>query len=155
MSTEQPDDAVPELLWEVRASIYAHFATTGRAPTLAETGAHFGMSVAAAADLYHALNARHAILLDAESSTIRMANPFSGIPTGFQVMIGPTQYWANCIWDALGIPAALSRDATITVADPAGRAPLKLHVGGGEVAGDGLVHFLLPFERWYDDLVET
>lgn len=148
-------DTVPERLWETRAAIYAHFAATGQAPTLADTAASLGMPVAAVADLYRELHARHAILLGADRSAIRMANPFSGVPTGFQVMIDTTRYWANCIWDALGIPAALYRDAAITVADPAGGAPLKLHVGGGQVAGDGLVHFLLPFGRWYDDLVET
>lgn len=148
-------DSVPERLWEARAVIYSHFAATGQAPTPAETAAILQAPVADVVDLYNELHARHAILLEANSSTIRMANPFSGIPTGFQVMIGTTQYWANCIWDALGIPAALYRDADIIVADPAGGTPLRLQVRDGQVRGAGFVHFLLPFSRWYDDLVET
>ncbi len=148
-------DTVPERLWEARPAIYAHFAATGRAPTLADTAATLELPVAAVTALYRELHARHAILLEADSRTIRMANPFSGVPTGFQVMVGTTRYWANCSWDALGIPAALDRDAAITVADPAGGVPLTLHVRDGQVAGDGLVHFLLPFGRWYEDLVET
>jgi hypothetical protein len=41
------------------------------------------------------------------------------------------------------------------VDDPLGGAPLALRVVDGQAFGDGLVHFLLPFGRWYDDLVET
>lgn len=63
--------------------------------------------------------------------------------------------WANCAWDALGIPAALHCDAAIIIEDPLGGAPLELSVVDGQVVGEGLVHFLLPFRRWYDDLVET
>ncbi len=148
-------DRAPERLWEARAAIYAHFAATGRAPTFADTAAALRMRPEAAADLYRALHARHAILLDADGVTIRMANPFAGAPTGFRVTIDTTVYWANCAWDALGIPAALHRDAAIAIADPAGGAALTLRVVGSQVVGDGLVHFLLPFRRWYDDLVET
>ena len=61
---------------------------------------------------------------------------------------GVPHYWANCAWDALGIPAALHCDATVAIDDPAGRAPLELRVVAGQVLGDGLVHFLLPFRRW-------
>lgn len=148
-------DPASEQLWEARAAIYAHFAATGQAPIVSDTAAVLGMNAEAVADLYRELHARHAILLDADSATIRMANPFSGVATGFRVTIDRTQYWANCAWDALGIPAALRRDAAIAIEDPAGGTTLALDVVGGQVVGDGLIHFLLPFSRWYDDLVET
>jgi hypothetical protein len=38
---------------------------------------------------------------------------------------------------------------------PAGGTTLTLGIVGGQVVGDGCIHFLLPFARWYDDLVET
>lgn len=148
-------DAAPEGLWEARAAIYAHFAATGQGPTIADTAATLRVSAEAAAGLYHELHARHAILLDAGGETIRMANPFSGVRTGFRVTASATRYWANCAWDALGIPAALHADAAIIIEDPLGGAPLELGAVDGQVLGEGLVHFLLPFRRWYDDLVET
>lgn len=148
-------DMAPERLWEARAAIYAHFAATGQAPQPTEIAATLGMRTEAVVNLYRELHARHAILLDADRTTIRMANPFSGVPTGFRVTVGSTHYWANCVWDALGIPAALHQDAAITVEDPAGGAALALQRSGDQVVGEGLVHFLLPFCRWYDDLVET
>jgi hypothetical protein len=148
-------DPPPTLLWEARAAIYAHFAATGTAPTAAETAATLGTSDAAATDLYRALHDRHAILLEPDGARIRMANPFSAIPTSFRITIGSTRSWANCAWDALGIPAALRVDAEIRVDDPLSGAPLALRVVDRQAFGDGLVHFLLPFRRWYDDLVET
>lgn len=152
MSTAAP---ASERLWEGRAAIYAHFAATGKAPTVSDTAAALRMKAEAVADLYRELHARHAILLDADGTTIRMANPFSGVATGFRVTVDRTEYWANCAWDALGIPAALHRDATIAIEDPAGGTTLELGIVGGQVVGDGRIHFLLPFSRWYDDLVET
>lgn len=148
-------DSTPERLWDARAAIYTHFAATGRAPTVADTASVLLMDTEAVADLYRELHNRHAILLDAGGTAIRMANPFSGAPTGFRVTVETTQYWANCVWDALGIPAALHSDAVITIDDPAGGAALALRIVDGQVIGHGLVHFLLPFRRWYDDLVET
>jgi Alkylmercury lyase len=148
-------DPTPERLWEARAAIYAHFAATGRAPSVADMAVILGMKAEAVASLYRELHARHAILLDTDGTTIRMANPFSGVATGFRVTVDRTQYWANCAWDALGIPATLHRDAAITIEDPAGGTALALSIVGGQVVGDGRIHFLLPFSRWYDDLVET
>lgn len=91
------------------------------------------MNAEAVADLYRELHTRHTILLDADGTTIRMANPFSGVATGFRVTIDRTQYWANCAWDALGIPAALHRNAAIAIDDPAGGTTLELGIVGGQL----------------------
>jgi hypothetical protein len=50
-------------------------------------------------------------------SRIRMAPPFSGVETPFRVKIIDKHYFANCAWDALGIPAALHVDAIIEAYD--------------------------------------
>ena len=85
-----------------------------------------------------------------------MAHPFSGVPTPFRVEIGERSYWANCAWDALGIPAALAADARIAAVHAEDGAAAALAVEGGRVRGHGeVVHVLQPFRRWYDDLVFT
>jgi hypothetical protein len=154
-------------IWDVRAFVYQHFADTTRAPGMEEAARYFNISNEEAGRLYRELNDRHAIFLEAGSLNIRMANPFSNIPTDFKVHANGKTYFANCAWDMLGIPAALGCDAVIdavfTESNDAVRLEImdgNLALGGVLAAGDGgwssfLVHFPLPFARWYDDLVFT
>ncbi len=72
------------LLWQVRHFVYAHFADTTYPPSVDETAAHFNISTEEAGELYKELHNRHSFFLEPETLTIRMANPFSGIPTDFQ-----------------------------------------------------------------------
>lgn len=145
-----------DLIWAVRAFIYEQFATTTRPPTVEETAAHFHLSLDQAAALYQELHQRHALFLDAGTSTVRMANPFSAIPTSFRVYARGKLYWANCAWDSLGIPAALHDEARIETQCAGSGQPVTLTVQQGRVVDRGeLIHFLVPFRHWYDDLVFT
>ena len=155
------------LLWQTRAFVYSHFADTTRAPSVDETANHFNISVDEASALYKELHNRHAFFLEPETSTICMANPFSGIPTDFKVRANGKTYFANCAWDMLGIPAALRCDAVIEAVCIESNESVQLEIRDGKIAqaavlggGDAalcnlLVHFPLPFSRWYDDLVFT
>jgi hypothetical protein len=96
------------LLWAVRAFVYQHFAATARPPDTAATASKFGLDEAQAAAIYAELHQRHALFLEPGSSAIRMAFPFSGVPTSSRVHARGRTYFANCAWDALGIPAVLS-----------------------------------------------
>jgi hypothetical protein len=85
-----------------------------------------------------------------------MANPFSAVPTPFRVRAGEVEYWANCAWDMLGVPAALGADAAIHATWAVDGAPAELRVERGQVTGaEGIVHFLTPFRAWYDDIRDT
>jgi hypothetical protein len=56
----------------------------------------------------------------------------------------------------LGIPAALHCDAVIEAVFTESNETRKLEIRDGKVTnGELLVHFPLPFARWYDDLVFT
>ncbi len=138
---------------ELRHAIYRHFADTGEAPTVAALAAHHrGVDIAAALGRLHDA---HAVVLD-ESGEIRMALPFSAVPTLHVVQSGERRWWANCAWDALAIPAALDIDATITSEWMDDDDPVTLTVGSGELSPlDGHVHFAIPARRWWDDIVET
>ena len=148
-----------ELDWTVRSFVYATIVERGHPPTVAETAAGLGIGVGEARAAYRRLDRRHALFLDPlppGADAIRMAHPFSGVPTPFRVRANSRDYWANCAWDALGIPAALHADATIDAVLAEDGAPARLAVEAGRVRGqDEVVHVLRPFRTWYDDLIET
>jgi len=143
-------------LWQIRHFVYQHLADTTMPPSVDVTAARFNLSTEEATEYYKELHNRHAFFLDLESMTIRMANPFSGIPTDFKVHANGKTYYANCAWDMLGIPAALHTDAIIEAKFTESDDLVKLEVKDGKVTNsDLLVHFPLAFSRWYDDLVFT
>ncbi len=144
------------LLWQIRHFVYQHFADTTMPPSVDDTAAHFNISLEEATEYYKELHNRHAFFLDLETLTVRMANPFSGIPTDFKVHANGKTYFANCAWDMLGIPAALHTDAVIEAKFTESNDLVKLEVKNGKVTNpDLLIHFPLAFSRWYDDLVFT
>jgi hypothetical protein len=144
------------LLWQVRAYVYNHFADTTQAPTVDEAAQNFNISTEETGELYKELHNRHSFFLEPKTLTIRMANPFSGIPTDFKVHANGKVYFANCAWDMLGIPAALHCDAVIEAVVTESNETVMLEVKNVQINNNQyLVHFPLPFARWYDDLVFT
>lgn len=142
--------------WSVRNHIYATILTRGVPPTCDAVAAEFGVSPNRVREAYERLNERHALFLTPGTHDIRMAHPFSGIPTPFRVYANGRDYWANCAWDALGIPTALHAGARIEAETADDGKPIHLAVADGRVTGwHGVVHFALPFRRWYDDLIRT
>lgn len=144
------------LLWQIRHFVYNHFADMTKPPSVDETARHFNISTEETTEYYKELHNRHAFFLDLESMTIRMANPFSGIPTDFKVHANGKTYYANCAWDMLGIPAALHTDSVIEAVCTESNETVQLEIKDEQITNyQLLVHFPLPFARWYDDLVFT
>lgn len=149
-------DDVDAFDWTVRNAVYAAMVETSLPPSVAGTAASLRVSESRVRDAYRRLDARHALFLNPGADDVRMAHPFSGVPTGFRVEVGDRAYWANCAWDALGIPAALHADARIEARLGDDGEEIRLAVEGDAVSGwDGVVHFARPFRHWYDDLIET
>ncbi len=150
------DSGVDAFDWIVHNAVYATIREQTVPPTVAETAAALDVSSDDVRAAYERLHNRHALFLTPGSHEVRMAHPFSGVPTAFQVEVRNRMYFANCAWDALGIPAALHADARINARAGDDPEPIELVVEAGQVRGwDGVVHFPLPFRRWYDDLIET
>ena len=140
----------------LRQAVYQHFASTGQAPSLA----HIATRVAGSEDDvragYARLRANRVLLLEPDGETIRMAPPFSGVPTQHRVEVGRQAYFANCAWDALGIPAALQQEGVVHSSCGQSGAPLRLHVGrDGPEPSSWLFHCQVPAARWWADLVFT
>lgn len=141
---------------DLRLHLYRFWCQQARPPTLAESAAACGIPEPAALAAWQRLHSAHLILLDSDGKGIRMANPLSALPTGFRARVDGQWLYANCAWDAPGIPAMLGRDADIEMRYSQGGGALHGRVRDGALqAEDALVHFALPFRRWYDDLVET
>lgn len=139
---------------EVRQRIYDSLAATGAAPTRTDLGRRIGSDIDVNAALRR-LHDAHAIVLDAFGS-IRMALPFSAVPTAHVVRSGARRWWANCAWDALAVPVVMGIDATIDASWLDDDAPVDLAVRDGRPTHtDGFVHFAHPAARWWDDIVET
>ncbi len=140
----------------VRAAIYAHFAAHGVRPSAAEVGESVGIDEAAAIAAFRRLQARRMLALDTDGRSIRMAPPFSGVPTQHVVDADGIAYYANCAWDALGIAAALHKPAIVHSRCEESLEPLELPVGlHGPGESDWLFHCLVPAARWWQDIVFT
>ena len=143
-------------LWEIRAFVYNHFKEMTRPPSVDEIATRFDLSTEESVSACEELNQRHAFFLKPGTHEILMANPFSAIETPFKVHANGKTYFANCAWDSLGIPAALHSDAEIEATCSQSGHPIRLSIVDGQVSSsDVLVHFLVPFHEWYNDLVFT
>ena len=140
----------------VKLAAYRHFAGTGLAPTPEEVATVAGESVERVLDAYRALASQRLLVLDSSGTTIRMAPPFSGVATRHQVEANGVRYFANCAWDALGIPAALRKSAVVHSECAQSGDTLRLDVGpDGPEPSSWLFHCLVPAARWWEDIVFT
>jgi hypothetical protein len=141
---------------EVKLAVYHHFAETGRRPAVEEIRDQTGLTADEIRAAYTCLRAQRVLLLEADGVSIRMAPPFSGVSTQHVVMAGGRSYFANCAWDALGIPAALQSLATVHSRCEQSMEPLHLEVGlNGPEKSDWVFHCVVPAAHWWDDLVFT
>jgi hypothetical protein len=140
----------------VRQAIYHAFADRGVPPTRASIVVATGLEADDVAMSYERLALARAIVLEPLSGEVRMAMPFSAVPTAFRVRSAHTSWWANCAWDALGIAAATRRDVEIVTQCPDCHDRLALRVTEGEPAPlPWVVHFLVPAARWWEDIAFT
>jgi Alkylmercury lyase len=137
---------------ELRNLTYRRFVELGRAPTAAE----LGRDQAAVRAGWRRLHDAHALVLDAGTGEIRMANPFSAVPTPHRVHAAGRWWYANCAWDAFGICAALHVDGRIETSCPDCGDPLRIEVEDERPSDDSLLfHCLVPARHWWDDIVFT
>ena len=143
-----------ELDLRIRNHLYASFVRDGSAASVSEAAEALELPEADVLDAYQRLHDAHALVLEPEESGIRMLNPFSAVETTYRVEAVGRSWFANCAWDALGIPAALHVDGRIEAACPDCGEQLELEVRDGELVrgAELLVHFVVPARRWWDDI---
>lgn len=144
--------------WALRTEVYRHFARTTRAPSFAELGAATGVPTEEVGRLLEELEARHHLALLPDRSGVWMAHPFSATSTAFPVDTERGRFWANCAWDALGVPAILGLDGWTETRCAASGEPIAFGVRDGRVAGDAavleraVIHLLVPPRNAWDDI---
>ena len=98
---------------DLRNRTYAAFVELGRAPTAGELGEQDEVREA-----WRQLHEAHAVVLNPATPEIRMANPFSAVPTAYRVHADGRWWYANCAWDAFGVLSALKVDGRIESSCP-------------------------------------
>jgi len=140
----------------LRALIYGLFVELGRAPTAGEVAAAGGVSREDVLSGWRRLHDQHALVLGQARDEIRMANPFSAVPTAYRVQADGRWWYASCAWDAFGICAALHADGRIETSCPDCGDALNVEVREQRPDDQSLLfHCLVPAARWWDDIVFT
>lgn len=140
----------------VRRQVYQYAMDRGVPPLAEDTARELSISHDDAQASYQRLAAGRVLVLQAERGEILMANPFSAVPTAFLVQTQERVYYANCIWDAMGIPAMLQRQGIIQASCSDCGLSMQLEVVDGMLKpAQGIVHFAVPAAHWWDEIVFT
>lgn len=96
------------------------------------------------------------VVLQPHSGELLMVPPFSAVPTPFVVATARYTTYANCAWDAFGIPVMQHGDAEITSAcGCCGESITLAALGDRPPVGHAVLHFAVPAHRWWEDIVFT
>ncbi len=137
----------------VRLHVFRQAAETARVPTPDVIAAELGRPQPEVEEALRRLAAGRLLVLAPGTANVWVAPPFCAAPSDFRVRAEGRTYWGTCVWDALGIPAALHADATITARCGDCGDELDLEVRGGTlIRGEGVVHFAVPAIRWWDNI---
>ena len=141
----------------VKVAVYDITAETAAIPTAAAVAKKMECSEINVLSAFGRLHAKRLLVPEpGDPRRIRMAPPFSGIPTAFPVDARGRRYYANCVWDAYGVAAALHSDAVIPAQDAYSHEPLTLEVRNGQpILKDYVAHFAVPAAKWWEDIVFT
>jgi hypothetical protein len=142
-----------ELAREVRLHLFRQAAKTARVPQPREIAAALHRPEAAVVIAVKQLAAGKVLILAPNDGNIWAANPFCAVPSGFRVQADDKTYWGICIWDAMGICAALGKDGVISA--PCGDCgeAMRLEVRNGRLGqSNGIVHFAVPAHHWWDNI---
>ena len=137
----------------VRLHVFRLAAETARVPKPDEIAAALDRSPPEIEKALNRLAAARLLVLAPGTTNVWIAPPFCAVPTDFRVGAAGRTYWGICIWDALGIPAALQADATITARCGDCGEALGLEVRDGAlVRSEGVVHFAVPARHWWENI---
>jgi alkylmercury lyase-like protein len=141
---------------QVRTAIYAWIVEGTDAPSIDDLAGVLQARPEAIRDAYGRLFRKRVLFLEPDGETIRMAPPFSAVPTQHRVRVGEREYFANCSWDSLGIPVALHQPGEVFSRCEQTLEPIHLRVGRQGPEPEAVVaHFAVPAAKWWADLVYT
>ena len=140
----------------LRNMTYGLFVELGRAPTTDDVAALVGIHPDEVWAGWQRLHEAHALVLQSNARELRMANPFSAVPTAYRVFADDRWWYANCAWDAFGICAALHSDGRVEASCADCGDPITVHVRNANPDDASLLfHCVVPAVQWWDDIVFT
>ncbi len=140
----------------VKLAIYRFFAREAARPSIDNVAADVGLDAPAVAASYSRLVANRVLVVEEDGASIRMAPPFSGVPTQHVAEADGREYFANCAWDVLGVIAALGLPGTVHSRCEQSREAFRLEVGAdGPEPSAWLFHTAVAPASWWDDIVFT
>ena len=145
---------VPEsLAREVRLYVFREAADTTRVPQPPQIAAALGRPQTEVEQALKQLAAGKALILAPNDGNIWAANPFCAVPSPFRVEARGKTYRAICIYDALGIVAALGTDGVIRAVCGDCSEPMSLEIAAGKLRrSEGIIHFAVPAHHWWDNI---
>jgi hypothetical protein len=148
--------AVGDIVTTVRLQVLRTTRETSRVPDAGEVAQALGLSKDVVTDAYRQLHDGHVLVLEPGSTErLRMANPFSAVPTPFRIHIGQRSWWGNCVWDGLGIIAALGRGVLATTCADCGQ-PEAVSIADSQVQdGSGVAYIGVPARSWWENIIYT
>ena len=147
------DSDIGTLAYDVRLYVFNEAASTGRVPQPAQISRALKRPEAEVRSALQTLATGKALVMAPNSGDIWAASPFCAVPSGFRVHAAGQRYWGICIWDAMGVAAALGADAVISAPCGDCSEPMTLEVRGGELTrAEGVVHFAIPAHHWWDNI---
>jgi hypothetical protein len=134
--------------------VYDQVLARGTPPTSLEIADHFGATQEDALHALREMDVGKTLLPNPHTGEIWMAGPFSAAPTPYEVSAEGVQWWANCAWDMLGIPVVAGRPVHIVASctDCGERMVFDVDPIQPALDVEGVVHFLVPARRWYEDI---
>jgi hypothetical protein len=141
---------------ELRNLTYRLVAELGRVPMAEDVANSAELAIDEVRAGWRRLHDVHALVLDQATAEIRMANPFSAVPTPYRVRAHGQWWYANCAWDAFGVCAALAVDGQIETSCLDCGEPITVNVRDERPDDETLLfHCLVPANRWWEDIVFT
>ena len=143
MNVDRDETALDD---EVRRYVYDYVMKEGLPPTIAETASALSTTPDNVGASFQRLAAEHILVLQRGTGEILIANPFSAVPTPFQVR----QLCLGCDGNSRDVGARHHH-----------RGFVRMLWHGDASKGDqqlarrraGIVHFAIPAAHWWDDIV--
>ena len=138
---------------DVRVALYRFFVEHGRPPVAAEIAGTLDVRPVDVEDAFRRLHDAHVIVLAPGTPYVWMANPLSALATPYRATVGDRSYWANCVWDALGVVAMLGATGRAEAKCGDCGDDLAIDVNEGRLSvTDHIVHYAVPAAHWWEDI---
>lgn len=141
---------------QVRGALTRAIADLGHAPPPEALAATVGCDLATLEEHLRRLADAHALLLHPGSTRPWVVHPFALAPGSCWVRTPRRGYWANCLYCAFGIAAALDSDAVVTTRYGGEEETVQYEVRRGvgvASSGSDVFHLPIPPARWWDNVI--